>query len=145
MVREKWIAIGVKKDLLEFLVNSNLHCVGKQLYADAAYCRTLENPGADCGGAIMDVLKVKVFVASRWMNSGEVGRAISGGCHLGLEILFYNARCDPKTSEYYAHGIDRLTPELRRSVCVFECGNNGTHNAFACSCNSMDADLRYVD
>ena len=64
-------------------------------------------------GVALYIWRFKQFTESRWTTVGDSCRTLCAAISMGLFGLLTYIRAQPKTSEYYIHGVDRLTTQVK--------------------------------
>ena len=115
-VQEFWLAMGATHDMIDVLVSLNLHWAGGSLFCNGRHKEDPDIHTRICN-AILYVWKFRKFTESRWTTVGIVCKALTASLAIGLADLVATVLED--SSQYYMHGFNRLTPELRN--CAGSC------------------------
>ena len=115
-----WNAMGVEPDMANLLADLDLKWVESD---DVGYlsANTWVMGDAEVANDVISSLlylfKWRKFTDSRWLTIGVACRSIVAGLSVGLEMLAKLTRDDPSTSDFYLHGVGRLSARLK-NFCV---------------------------
>lgn len=116
-VSEYWRSLAVDADLVETLTDLNLVWRNGALFVSSA-CQGDPDCLEQVSGAVLYLFRFRRFTESRWATVGEASRGLVGALSVGLEAYVACLRKVPGVSDWHLRGFSRLTPEVKRFVCV---------------------------
>ena len=116
-VTEFWTALGVDADVCEEMASLNPVWRGGHLYVSVDRACD-ENLLERLSGAALYVFRFKRFTESRWTTIGDSCRTLCASIAFGIQGLLVYIRRQPKTSEYYIHGVGRLSSEVKSFAVI---------------------------
>lgn len=117
-----WVLLGVDSEFATTMAELGLHFRFGRFHVDVDRQHDDDLFGT-VTGCIMHMWRFRKFSDSRWLTLGESCKTLIGALHLGLAEMVDEVRKDPTTSDYYIHGFQRLTEELRRFAAVAAVGS----------------------
>lgn len=99
-----WVALGVDPDIARQFSEMHLEWDGEHLLVDRSFegVSGLHNNLCSC---LLSVFAFSKFTDSRWCSVGPSCRSLLAGTSVGLQGLLQRIRTDPKSSDYYLHGV----------------------------------------
>lgn len=112
-----WVAFGVPPQLIEIILDLRLKWRDDRAIVAWEH-RGREGAFEDVSMVLLGLMQFDNFSDSRWLGAGPACRDLLRSLMVGVSSLISFVRKDSRVSEYHISGFSRLTPSLRRFVCV---------------------------
>ena len=112
-----WSVLGVDPAVASELAELNFRWSGDRLLVNAA-ARSVDGLIERVSTLMMTVLQFQKFSDSRWCTLGASCRSLTAALCVGLRGLVDAVRADPRASDYYIHGFERLSVQSTKYVII---------------------------
>ena len=113
-----WVACGLQFEVAERVSLLNLRWQDGELKVAKCAAQSSQNILEEVSWCLVASCRFRSFSDSRWVSMGESRRSLLCCLLLGLDGWVRTTREDPCNSDYYIHGFDQCTDEVRRLVCT---------------------------
>lgn len=109
---DMWVCLGVVPDLIEALMELHLRWEAGRLVVARSF-----EARADCWEAVsfalLSLWRYAEWSDSRWLSMGSACKVMLASMATGLDSLLAHIRAKRSESDYFLHGVERCTSEVR--------------------------------